>query len=661
MSGRRVMIVEDEVMVQMHLAGIVESLGHELVGTAEDTEAALSLADRERPELVLMDIHLAGGSDGVETAQELSRRLECAVIFITAYADEETIRRTQEIGAGGYLVKPFTDAQVRAAIATAFASHAKLQHEREQARSLSGVLSHIGGALFLIDHKDEITFANQSAADLVGWPVYKVFGRSIFAVLGVEGDALRETLLRAQVQGRPCTVELLVNDVSEQARRVLVSVESLPAEDGSLQGSVLSLSAVDGEPFSGIDAPRRESAQRVQRPFGAGTRLLVYSHDTYGLGHLRRCLAIIRRLCAEFNDLSVLLVTGSPMAHRYAMPAGADYVKLPAIQKTGVEQYEARSLGISAPDIHTLRSNLILHTARDYKPNVLLVDHSPTGGGGELLPTLNWLKDEGQCTGILGMRDVIDDPSRVRDLWRAEDIYSVIRDNYQHILVYGSVDFLDKVDEYELPETVRSRVHHVNYICSAELDDPVENPQAEDTPMIFVTIGGGDGGSDAVLLPFLEMMRSFKDRLGFRAEIVTGPLIGADRQARLELEAQDLPVTLHSFLPSTRHLLERAAITVSTAGYNTCTDVLSFAQRSILIPRAMYRMEQTIRAQRFEELGLCTLLRAENLTPQILFDTIQRVRAQKGLAELRARGLPLNGTDRVAQFCSELSVSVAPS
>ncbi|MEO2164429.1 MAG: response regulator [bacterium] len=659
MSKRRVMIVEDEVMVQMHLAGIVEGLGHQLVGTAEDTPTALELGEKEAPELVLMDIHLAGGGDGVDTALQLAEKLECAIIFITAYADEETIMRTQEIGAGGYLVKPFTDAQVRAAIATAFASHAKLQREREHARSLGGVLTHIGGALFLIDGNNEITFTNQSAADLVGWPVYKVYGRNIFTVLDVDTDDLKDALAKARA-GEPIEgLQIRVTDNVKQERAVWVTIESLPVDGKSAPGAVLSLAPVSGEPFTGHSKKTSEDVQ--WRPFGLGTRLLVYSHDTFGLGHLRRCMAIIRKLCAEFPDISVLLVTGSPMVHRYSMPPGADYVKLPSIQKTGAESYQARSLQIPSPDIQALRTNLILHTARDYQPNVLLVDHSPAGSKGELLPTLDWLRTSGECTCVLGLRDIIDDPATVRQSWSENLTYDVIESYYEHVLVYGSKDMYDSLSEYGLPESVEARVEFVDFISSAESDQRIQPDAPDDKPMIFVTIGGGDGGTETLLFPFLEMMKRFGAELGLRAEIVSGPFADRDLQVELERRAQGLPVVLHEFLPSTRHLLEQAEVTLSTAGYNTCTDILAFAQRSILVPRALYRMEQTIRATQLARLDLCCMIRPDDVTPEALFEAIKKVRRQPGLEEARRKGLPLGGTEKVARFCSNLTVAVRMS
>ncbi len=655
MTKTRAMIVEDEVMVQMHLAKIVEAHGHDLVGTAMDTEEALALASQTRPDIVLMDIHLAGDSDGVETARQLVEEHECAIIFISAYADDQTVERTQCVGAAGYLVKPFTDAQVRAAITTALASHSRLQKERMQARSLGDVLERVGGALFLLDAENRITFANQSAADLVGKPVYRVFGRTVFEVLSVEGNDLHEALQQARATGQSSVSPIDVRDNRGQGSSVRASIESLPDDANGQKGVMLNLFALTPSPKL---PPTTESPDHgLRMPFGEGTRLVVYSHDTFGLGHLRRCMAIIRQLCKDHPGISILLVTGSPMVHRYTMPTGADYVKLPALQKTGAESYQARSLQIPSPDIQALRSNLILHTIRDYQPNVLLVDHSPGGGKGELLPTLEWLRDHGGCTRVLGMRDIIDAPETVRDHWNASGIYALLEDDYDHILIYGNKSVYDPVSEYSLPSAVADKTTFVNYICSA-LDSPDAIP-AElqlDQPLVFVTIGGGDGGAGTVIKPFLEMMRMFINEIDFHVVITTGPFV--DEQARLEIvsAAEGLPVTLHDFVDSTKPYLERACVTISTVGYNTAIDVLSFAQHAVFIPRSLYRMEQSLRAQQLARLGLATTIPAEELSGQLLFETIKKVRDEPSLDVARRNGLPLDGAQRVSDYFASLQV-----
>jgi PAS domain S-box-containing protein len=660
MSARRVLVVEDEMVVQLHLARIVSELGHDVVGTAMNTEEALALAAREAPELVLMDIHLADGDDGVETARKLVHELECAVVFVTAYADQATLERTEQVGASGYLVKPFTAPAVRAAISTAMAGHRRLQRARHEARSLSTIVESMGDALFVLDPSGNVAFANPRAVEFTGWSAHDAEGRMLLEVADVPIDVERRTVMEALAQARTtgakvAETQIVVRHRTGAERTVDVEVEPVQEEDPESGGGLI----VKLRDRAARPARAGATARTRKRPFGADTRLLVYSHDTFGLGHLRRCLALIRTLCADHPGMSALLVTGSPMVHRYPMPDGADYVKLPAVRKVESEQYEARTLHVSGSTIRSMRSNLILHTLRDFDPNVLLVDHSPTGSKGELLPALEWLANRGGCTRILGLRDVIDEPASVIALWKATRVYDVLRDHYDHLVVYGSREVYDPVASYELPPEVAAKTRFVNYVCDRSA--PVaEDPRPEDgRPLVVVTIGGGDGGGDTVCLPFLEMMRRFRDRIDFRAEVLTGPFLPPELLARLRGLAEGLPVRLTGFVPSTAALFARAELVVATAGYNTTTDLLQHGRAALFVPRVLYRKEQLIRARRLEELGLATCLPPEEATPERLFEAIQRARGDDALVRARAEGrVLLDGAERFSRFCGGLEVEV---
>ena len=657
--NRKILIVEDEMVVQLHLSRIVEELGYELVGTAADQDEALELAAQSRPDLVLMDIHLASNTDGVDTAAQLVQKYDCAVIFISAYADQATVDRTAHVGAAGYLVKPFTQAQVRAAISTAFASHGRLQKEQQRTSSLAALLQRVGGAVFVIDNKGRITFANQSAAELTGWPVYKTYGRDFLEVLGAdqESDRMRSAMAQALTCKESQSTELEVIDLQGKRRVFDVAMESL-GDAGTAEGGILlRLGQRTDSPKAAQPTIPAIAVHGPQRLFGKGTRMVVYSHDTFGLGHLRRCSALIKAVCARHPEASVLLITGSPMAHRYGMPQGSDYVKLPALVKVEAERYEARSLQISSESIQSLRSNLILHTMRDYQPNVLLVDHSPTGSKGELLPSLKYLQERGGCQRILGLRDIIDAPAAVTSLWRKTGVYKVLEDHYDHVVIYGNRAFYDPVVQYELPASVAQRTRFLDYVCN-EPDKAEETVSARDPrPMVLVTIGGGDGGADTVIEPFLAMMRRYRDRITFRAEILTGPFVDPESERRLKTAAEGLPVRLQTFIPSTAALLKEAELVIATAGYNTTTDLLAMAKRALLIPRVLYREEQWLRASRLHDLSLATCLHPDKVNPETLLQTIESMLQDTPLVHARKKGLPLSGARNFAEFCATLQVT----
>jgi len=130
------MVVEDESIVAKDIQSSLESMGYSASCVASTGEEAVRLAARHRPDLVLMDIRLPGPMDGIEAAQEISSRYEVPVIFLTAFADEDLIRRACEVGGYGYLMKPFQEREVYASIEMAIAKHRQEQQREERLRHL---------------------------------------------------------------------------------------------------------------------------------------------------------------------------------------------------------------------------------------------------------------------------------------------------------------------------------------------------------------------------------------------------------------------------------------------------------------------------------------------------------------------------------------------
>ena len=149
-------------------------------------------------------------------------------------------------------------------------------------------------------------------------------------------------------------------------------------------------------------------------------RIMMYSHDSYGLGHLRRTLALAEAFVEADPNTNVLLLTGSTVSSSYRMSKGIDILKLPSAVKVGGGKYEPSRLSITFEKLKGLRSNLILGAAEAFEPDVFLVDKAPLGMKSEAQETLRFLNDErpGTLT-VLGLRDVMDDPEHVRDSWRS--------------------------------------------------------------------------------------------------------------------------------------------------------------------------------------------------------------------------------------------------
>ena len=111
-----------------------------------------------------------------------------------------------------------------------------------------------------------------------------------------------------------------------------------------------------------------------------GPRIMFYSHDTFGLGHLRRSRALAGALTAADPSASALILTGSPVAGRFSFPSRVDHVRLPGVIKRSDGSYASRTMGMSIEETADLRAALIRSTVEQYAPDVLIADDKePTG------------------------------------------------------------------------------------------------------------------------------------------------------------------------------------------------------------------------------------------------------------------------------------------
>ncbi|MCA9323223.1 MAG: hypothetical protein KDB53_20975, partial [Planctomycetes bacterium] len=165
---------------------------------------------------------------------------------------------------------------------------------------------------------------------------------------------------------------------------------------------------------------------------------LIYSHDTYGLGHLRRSLLVAGAITREAPGAGVLIATGSPRAQAFTPPKGVGILSLPAVLKRADGSYRSRDLDLPLPRLLDMRARLILSAWRDLKPDLVFVDHSPLGVEGELIPLLDAIRaSENRPQLVLGLRDIIDDAEVVHRSWQASGVYERLERDYDRVLVYG--------------------------------------------------------------------------------------------------------------------------------------------------------------------------------------------------------------------------------
>ncbi len=400
---------------------------------------------------------------------------------------------------------------------------------------------------------------------------------------------------------------------------------------------------------------------------GMRVRFLLYSHDTFGLGHLRRALSLSAYFTTALPDAYVLIVTGSPFAHAYALPPRTDYVKMPAVTKQSNGDYRSRSLDLEFTSIRDMRAALLHETARAYQPDVFIVDHAPQGLKGEALPALAMLREtQPECLRVLGQRDIIDAAHIVRKTWKEEGVYETLENDYDLILVYGSPKLYDFNVEYALPGTVQQRVRYCGYLDrlsekrSAYAADTGEAKtsalqnelfSAADRLVVLTAGGGGDGFElMRVYLSGLQRLPS----LSFASLLLTGPFMSETEQRELRDMASTLPgrlVRIESFLENPLPLLRAADLVVAMAGYNTICELVALTQRILLIPRAAPRQEQLIRASLLAQHKLAAMIHPDQLTPEHLIQCVQHslLQPRPHKRQLASAGISFEGQQSALQ------------
>ncbi|TFV62708.1 hypothetical protein E4P41_06400, partial [Geodermatophilus sp. DF01-2] len=193
-------------------------------------------------------------------------------------------------------------------------------------------------------------------------------------------------------------------------------------------------------------------------------RIAFYSHDTQGLGHTRRNIALAAALVAGHPDTDVLLVTGNPEAAMLPLPPRTDVVTLPAIGKDADGNYAARTLGGPLELVLDVRARVLEAVLGSFAPDLLIVDKVAAGVRGELLPALATLREQDGTRVVLGLHEVLDRPATAIAEWERSATTEVLTDYYDQVWVYGDPAVYDPVEEYRLPAEVAAMVVHTGYL-----------------------------------------------------------------------------------------------------------------------------------------------------------------------------------------------------
>ncbi|HEV2914259.1 MAG TPA: glycosyltransferase [Pyrinomonadaceae bacterium] len=388
-------------------------------------------------------------------------------------------------------------------------------------------------------------------------------------------------------------------------------------------------------------APTRTGATHFSTP-----KILLYSHDTFGLGNIRRTLLLAQELIEQYPRAAILLITGSQMIHSFRIPDGVDYIKLPCLDRIEAERYEPRFLSACSAEVKRTRSAILEKSVLGFEPDLMIVDKRPAGVDGELIETLRALRlnKKKRTRLVLGMRDILDEPERTRHNLQSNGSFKTVEEFYDEVWIYGAQSIFDSVREYGFPEEVARITHFCGY-----LKRPVTPPRRDGggrPPHVLVTTGGGGDGS-RMIEAYLEGLSGLPRNIALKTTVVFGPQMAAERRTTLLDRFGYLSdVSFLDFEPDLTRLYAEADIVVSMAGYNTVCELLSFGRRAILVPRAEPVREQLIRARLLAAQGFFDMVEPQHLNPSTL---IAKVLAALKPVAVAALPFDLDGVPRIRE------------
>ncbi len=375
-------------------------------------------------------------------------------------------------------------------------------------------------------------------------------------------------------------------------------------------------------PFSTMNTFRRvESQHPLPVVRQGGLRVALYSHDTVGLGHLRRNLLIADSLARSEMQASNLLIAGAHEANFFRLPERSDLFTLPRWRKDDSGNYDSGKLAIPQSDFARLRSASICSALEVFGPELLIVDKVPQGIVGELLPALEMFKRSGRTKLVLGLRDILDAPHAVHQDWLTPGNLRTLDRLFDAVWIYGDRSVYDVQREYRLPDSIAGKMTYTGYLDRAAANRRENSPAiewidtlAEGKRLVACMVGGGEDGGP--LAAIFSQVHFDDDTV---AVLVTGPFMPRATKCNLMAHAAKIP-NLHviDFIHEADLLLKKADRVIAMGGYNTVSSLLALQKQALIVPRVTPRTEQLIRAERLAQLGLIDFLHPEQVTVEAL-------------------------------------------
>lgn len=346
-------------------------------------------------------------------------------------------------------------------------------------------------------------------------------------------------------------------------------------------------------------------------------KVVLYSHDSQGIGHVRRNLAIAHHIAHEVpartgRKVSGLIVSGLAHATVFPLPEGFDWLFIPSITK-GSEGYEPRHLGEEMPYVLNLRSKVLQATLNSFRPDLVVVDRHIYGVGQELKKPLRKLrKKHPQTQIVLGLREVLDAPEAVAAEWNALQPWEELDSLVDAVWVYGDEGVHNPVSTGEIPAFLADKVTFTGFLSHGRNLSDADAAHGVERPFVLTCAGGGSDGYE-----LLQAAVRMDVPEGHRHIVIAGPQMSEEHfQSLAKTAGQSTEV--YRVWPGLSELITRAQAVISMGGYNTVAEILASDTPALIVPREHPRTEQLIRARALHRVDALDYLRLDSLCAEAL-------------------------------------------
>ena len=311
MKKLQILVVEDESLVAKDIVNMVRGLGYSVPAVVSTGEEAIVIAEKTRPDIILMDIVLKGQIDGIEAAQYIWENFALPVVYLTAYADEATLQRAKVTEPFGYILKPFDERELQTTIEMAFFKAQMEKKLRERERWLSTILRSIGDGVIVTDHSGGVTFMNSVAEYLTGWNQTEVLDKPL-------NNFIRLPTLNKPTSGQsPAEISIEESVLTTRAGESIAIEQSfspIHGEKGDSFGRVLVFRDIRAR--KAAEEELRQSYSRHQKALAGSIQaigLTIEMRDPYTAGHQHRVSKLSTAIAGEMG-LDSARIEGVKMA-----------------------------------------------------------------------------------------------------------------------------------------------------------------------------------------------------------------------------------------------------------------------------------------------------------------------------------------------------------